>query len=348
MMHFVSPPRNSNSSDGTLAPHLMHSYTIPDFSIRNASSYKEKYFAFKHFQYLASNKDMKARKRLREKLSNELSLQDLDQIYNSFDIIGDIAIIKMNNGNNVKAEAVANRIMSIHKGVKSVFAKAGPISGEFRLRALKLVSGESKTITRYRESGCMFMVDIEKCYFSPRLLYERSRIAGLVKPKEIVVNMFAGVGCFSIIIAKTLDKTKIFSIDVNPMAIHFMKENIRINRVFGRVIPLFGDSKEIIQADLHGRADRVLMPLPEKALEYLPYAICSLKNQGGWIHYYDFQHAIGNENPLEKTRSKVAEKLDCLGLDYSFAFSRVVRRTGPNWYQTVLDIHIASVPSKFL
>ena len=119
MMHFVSPPRNSSSSDGTLAPHLMHSYTIPDFSIRNASSYKEKYFAFKHFQYFKSNDDMKARKRLREKLSNDLPAIDLNQIYNSFDIIGDIAIIKTRSGNESNATAVANKILSIHKCVKS-------------------------------------------------------------------------------------------------------------------------------------------------------------------------------------------------------------------------------------
>jgi len=111
---------------------------------------------------------------------------------------------------------------------------------------------------------------------------------------------------------------------------------------------LLGDSKEIIMADLEGTADRVLMPLPEKALEYLPYAICSLKKQGGWIHFYDFQHAFGKENPAEKTQLRVAEKLDGLGVDCVFAFSRVVRRTGPNWYQTVLDIRVDSLPNKFL
>jgi tRNA (guanine37-N1)-methyltransferase len=291
---------------------------------------------------------MKERKRLRDKLSSNLSLKDLNQIYNSFDIIGDIAIIKIHNGNDVTAEVVANKIMSIHKGVKSVFVQNGPISGDFRVRTLKLVAGENKTTTRYRESGCVFSVDVEKCYFSPRLLYERSRIASLVKPDETVVNMFAGVGCFSIIIAKTVDQSKVFSIDVNPIAAQFMKENIRLNRVLGKVVPLLGDSKEIIEADLQHKADRVLMPLPEKALEYLSYALCSLKKQGGCIHYYDFQHAVGNESPDEKTRLKVAEKLDSLGVDYTFGFSRIVRRTGPNWYQTVLDISVGSLPNKFL
>ncbi len=291
---------------------------------------------------------MKVRKRLRAKLSNDLSLQDLDQIYNSFDVIGDIVIIKIRKDNDVNAEAVANKIMSIHKGVKSVFVQNGPIFGDFRVRTLKLVAGENKTITRYRESGCVFSVDVENCYFSPRLLHERSRIASLVKPDETVVNMFAGVGCFSIIIAKTVGQSKVFSIDVNPVAVQYMTENIRLNRVFGKVVPLLGDSKEIIKADLHGKADRVLMPLPEKALEYLPHALCSLKKQGGWIHYYDFQHAVGKENPAEKTRLKVAEKLDSLGINCTFNFSREVRRTGPNWYQTVLDVHVVSLPSKFL
>ena len=89
------------------------------------------------------------------------------------------------------------------------------------------------------------------------------------------------------------------------------------------------------------------MPLPEKALEYLPIAVSALKKTGGWIHYYDFQHAVGNEDPTEKTKLKVAEKLDGMGVSYEFACSRVVRSTGPNWYQTVLDIHVAEFQSKF-
>ena len=160
----------------------------------------------------------------------------------------------------------------------------------------------------------MFAVDVGKCYFSPRLMGEHSRVAGLVCIGETVVNMFAGVGCFSVIIAKKVDQTKVFSIDVNPVAVQYMKENIRINRVDNKVIPLLGDSKEIIEAELQGKADRVLMPLPELALQYLPSAVSALKKEGGWIHYYDFEHAIGKEDPVEKTKTKVAKKLDELVL----------------------------------
>ncbi len=148
------------------------------------------------------------RKRLRKKLSGAFSSAELNQIYNSFDIIGDIAIIKVPNGNTVNAETVANQIMAVHRNVKTVFVQTSPILGDFRVRQLRLVAGENKTITKYKESGCVFAVDVEKCYFSPRLSHERSRIASLVKSGETVVNMFAGVGCFSIIIAKTVAKPK--------------------------------------------------------------------------------------------------------------------------------------------
>jgi tRNA (guanine37-N1)-methyltransferase len=286
------------------------------------------------------------RKRLREKLTGVFPQKELKQIYDSFDIIGDIAIFKVPK-ESVNAEAVAKQIMAVHKGVKSVFMQTSSIAGDFRVRELKLVSGENKTVSRYKESGCLFSVDVAKCYFSPRLSHERQRVATLVKNGETVVNMFSGVGCFSILIGKMTDKTKVYSIDVNPTAFRFMEENVRLNRLYSKVIPLLGDSKDIIQNQLHSSADRVLMPLPELALQYLPHALKALKPTGGWIHYYDFQHATGKEDPEEKTKLKVARELDTLGVGYAFSFSRVIRSTGPNWYQTVLDIQVSLMPSKF-
>jgi tRNA (guanine37-N1)-methyltransferase len=285
------------------------------------------------------------RKRLRDKLSEVLPSEELDRVYNSFDVIGDIAIIKINTLQN--AEAIANQIMSCQKNIKTILTPVTSITGDFRIRELKHLAGEIKTVTCHRESGCSFKVNVEKCYFSPRLSFEHSRIAKLVEYGETVVNMFAGVGCFSIFIAKAASQTRIYSIDVNPTAIQCMEENVRINEVEESVFPMLGDAKDIINSQLLGVADRVLMPLPEKALEYLPYALSALKHTGGWIHYYDFQHAPGKENPIEKTKFKVSEKLECLGIKYFFVNSRVIRPTGPNWYQTVVDIKVEALPNKF-
>jgi tRNA (guanine37-N1)-methyltransferase len=287
------------------------------------------------------------RKRLGDKLSGILPSEELNKFYSSFDIVGNIAIIKIPCFNIAGAKIVAKQIMVVHRNIKTVLTPITRISGDFRIREFKLLAGENKMITNHKESGCTFKVDIEKCYFSPRLSHEHSRIVKLVKSGEIVVNMFAGIGCFSILIAKKVSQTKVFSIDINPVAVQYMTENIRINRLYGKVIPLLGDSKEIVQADLQGKAERVLMPLPEKSLEYLPYALSTLKKQGGWIHFYSFQHAVGNENPIEKAKQAVAERLDALNVSYDFTFSHVVRSTGPNWYQTVIDIAVGSVLNKF-
>lgn len=278
------------------------------------------------------------RKRLKELLAAVLPADELNSVYNSYDIIGDVAIIRLTEDSKKYSQIIAETLMKIHKNVKTVLAQISPVQGDFRLRKLEHIAGEKRTKTIHKESGCLFMVDLESCYFSPRLLYERMRIAKLVKGGEIVVNMFAGVGCFSIIIAKHSNAAKIYSIDVNPAAIQFMKENIRLNRVYGKVIPMEGDAKNIIQERLQNVADRVLMPLPEKAFEYLPYAVSALKNGKGFVHLYAFEHANGNENPVEKTATEVTNRLEKLGVCFEVTFGRIVRTTGPNWYQTVIDV----------
>jgi tRNA (guanine37-N1)-methyltransferase len=277
---------------------------------------------------------------LRKNLSRILSSGNSGKAYISYDIVGNIAIIRLSHASPENAQNAAKAIMNIHKNVKTVLVQASPVAGDFRLRRLTHVAGENKTSTVHKEYSCLFCADVEKCYFSPRLSHERMRIARIVKPNETVVNMFAGVGCFSIIIAKQVKVAKVFSIDVNPLAIQFMQENIRLNRVYDKVIPLLGDSKAIINSRLQRAADRVLMPLPEKALEYLPCAVSALKASGGWIHYYDFAHAKKTESPTEKVKLKVAETLDALGVDFEFSLVRVVRSTGPNWFQIAADMHV--------
>jgi tRNA (guanine37-N1)-methyltransferase len=275
---------------------------------------------------------------LRKILAETLPSEELTYIYNSYDIVGDMAIIRLNENSRKYGKRIAEAILKVHGNVNTVLAQISPVNGEFRLRKLEHVAGENKTTTIHRESGCLFSVDVEKCYFSPRLFYERLRVAKQVKNGETVVNMFAGVGCFSIVIAKHSNAEKIYSIDINPTAVKYMQENIRLNRVYGRVIPIEGDAKEIIQKRLCRTADRVIMPLPEKAFKYLPYALLALKNRGGCIHYYDFEHASKDEDVVEKVRAKVEGKLKDLGFNFEISFGRVVRTTGPNWYQIVLDL----------
>jgi tRNA (guanine37-N1)-methyltransferase len=288
----------------------------------------------------SGNEGRNLRKRLRKTFAKLFPEEESMSVYSAFDIIGDITIFKLSNPSTARTEVVAEAIMKRHGNVKAVFAQTGGVAGDFRLRRLAHIAGENRTVTVHRESSCCFAVDVESCYFSPRLMHERMRIARMVQPDEVVVNMFAGVGCFSIIIAKHSQAAKVFSIDVNPVAVEFMKENIRRNRVYGKVVPLLGDAKAIIEARLQRCADRVLMPLPEKAFAYLPSAVSALKISGGWIHIYAFEHALKTESAAEKVRQKVAETLGASGVNFEVPHVRIVRSTGPNWFQLVADMHV--------
>ncbi len=152
--------------------------------------------------------------------------------------------------------------------------------------------------------------------------------------------MFAGVGCFSIIMATHSEAEKIYSIDINPVAVRYMQENILLNRVESKVGVIQGDARKIIAGKLRKVADRVLMPLPEKAYECLDSAVLVLKPTGGWIHYYDFEHAKKHEDPVKKTKAKVAKRLQDMDVNFRISFGRIVRTTGPRWFQTVIDVEI--------
>lgn len=269
-------------------------------------------------------------------------LTDGSVVYSAFDIVGDIAIIKMPKSCPVSSREIGAALMKRHKHVKAVFLQDSKVAGDFRLRSLTHVAGENRTQTVHKESGCLYNLDLQTCYFSPKLSGERLRIAGLVQPDEVVVNMFAGVGTFSILIAKRQPTSKVYSIDINPVAVEFMEENVRLNRVKGNVVPVLGDAKAIIETQLQSCADRVLMPLPEKAYEYLPAALSALKATGGWVHLHTFMHATKTEDPKKMVKQKATNAMQGLGVKFEVSSVRVVRSTGPNWWQLVADVSVKS------
>jgi len=186
---------------------------------------------------------------LKSILGGKLSPHELEQLNRSYEIVGDIAIFKISDNVKFLSPVIAQAIMYFHKQVKTVLRQTGGVSGDFRLRRFEWIAGEGKTETRHKEFGCVFRVDLEKCYFSPRLAFERMRVARLAQQDEVAVNMFAGVGVFSVLMAKHSHVKKVYSIDMNPDAILYMKENIRLNTLQDEVIPILG-----CQTDHNGEA----------------------------------------------------------------------------------------------
>lgn len=272
---------------------------------------------------------------LKKALEGVLSSNESKQIYSAFDQIGDIIVIRIPDSLLSKKKVIGETLLQKVKTAKSVFYQSSDVSGNFRTRELELLAGQDKTQTEYKELGCRFIVDVEKVFFSPRLSAERERIATLVKEGEIVVNMFGGIGMFSIIVAKKKNCT-VYNIDINPVASKLCEKNIDINKLVGKVISINGDASDIIRERLVNASDRTLMLLPDRSDEFLDSAILCTKDDG-IIHYYSHIHAdkkqvapkLSEKHFLEiaKTRSEILD-------------SKIVRAVGPRYYQTVVDIKI--------
>jgi tRNA (guanine37-N1)-methyltransferase len=225
------------------------------------------------------------------------------KIPSSYDIVGSkekaVAIVEIPDDLQKKEKEIANQILLRHKNVKSVLKKISERKGKFRINEYKLLSGDENTEVIHKENYCQFKLDPRLVYFSPREGTERLRIANQVKPKETVMLMFSGVGPYSIIIAKKQPKVdKIISVEINPIAFEYMKENIRLNKVSEKIIPILGDVK-LKCKDWYGKCDRVIMPLPQDAWKFLDLAFKCLKPHG-IIHIYTIEK---EENVKEKIKS---------------------------------------------
>ena len=290
---------------------------------------------------LATNvftKKKQQKKTLDQILENQLPPHLLASLPRALDIIGDMAVIEIPSELKSHKSLIGETILMTHKKVRTVLAKIGAVSGTYRLREFEIIAGEHKTNTVHREYGCQFYVDVAKAYFSPRLSHEHNRVASLVKKGETVVDLFAGVGPFSVLIAKNNVGAKVYAVDINPEAISYLKKNIRLNRVENRVIPILGNVREVIEERLLGVADRVIMNLPEKAMKFIDIACESVKSSGGVVHYYTF---IRLPDSLESAQLRFSEAVEKAGKKVdAFLSARNIRATAPYECQVVLDAKI--------
>jgi tRNA (guanine37-N1)-methyltransferase len=277
-------------------------------------------------------------KTLDQILANQLPPNLLDSLPHALDVIGDIVIIEIPLELQAYKNPIGKAILAMHKNVHTVLAKVGAVSGTYRLREFELIAGEHKTTTVHKEYGCQYQVDVTTAYFSPRLSHEHNRVASLVQQGETVVDLFAGVGPFSVLIARNNIDAKVYAVDINPEAIIFLKRNIRLNRVEDRVIPLLGDAKQVVEKKLLGVANRVIMNLPEKVDEFIEAACRTVKPSGGIVHYYAF---IRLPDSVENAKQRFSESVEKAGRKVdTFLSAKTIRETAPYEWQIVLDAEI--------
>lgn len=216
----------------------------------------------------------------------------------SYDTVGSIAVVKMADEVLPYASEIGRAIMATQKAIRTVCIDSGVVE-QFRTRNIKIVAGDKTTETIHKEYGLTFRMDLRKVFFSPRLATEREIVARQVKPGEVVIDMFAGIGPFSIMIAKTHAPKVVYAIDVNPEAISYMTENITLNKVRS-IVPVEGDARDKIGS--LEPADRIIMNLPHDAHGFIGDALRALK-PGGIIHYYE----IMEEDQVQKRLDEIAD-----------------------------------------
>ncbi len=258
---------------------------------------------------------------------------DAGRVSSGVDVVGDVAIVRLGGFSLSEKRRVAKALLAELKNVRVVMEQEGGIEGEYRLRRLRHLAGERRTLTLHRENGCAFRVDVARCYFSPRLSTERLRVAELVRPGERVLNMFAGVGPFSVPIAKRRG-ARVMSCELNEYAAELHLENNRLNRV-DRLVEVMNEDAADLPGLTKTKFDRVLMPLPSEADKFLPTAL-RLTKKGGAIHYY--RHVLGkNEGEAGAALRDELSRLLPAGARYTV---RRVREVGPRWLEMAADVRL--------
>lgn len=262
----------------------------------------------------------------------------INSVTGAYDMVGDIAVLEIPLKFSKYAKLYSNAIFQLNPRIRVVAKKWSVTSGKYRVRKVKSIAGEKRTSTTHRESNCSFKIDLNKAYFSTRLAHERERIAAQVQQGERVLVLFAGVGPFAIVAAKKQPRANFVGVELNPAAVKLFEENIILNKAGERVKAVKADAKKFLSKKENQNAfDRVVMPLPHSAHEFLAGALGTAK-EGGIVHFY-FIPSSGKDS-LEQARKHVEEAAEKAGRKAKIVFERSVLTYAPHVDEVVLDVRV--------
>lgn len=202
----------------------------------------------------------------------------------NYDLLGNIALVKFERGMKVsEKKKFAEKFLKEHNHVSTVLEKSDKISGRLRTPTTKWIAGDKTKEAIYRENDCIFRLNVDTCYFSPRLSAERKEISEMVKKGENVLVMFGGVAPFAIVIAKKSKAGKVVSVELGKECSKYALENVKRNKLTERVEIVQGD----VRKKVNGKWDRIVMARPNLKDDFLDVAF-KVAKKGTMIHYYGF------------------------------------------------------------
>lgn len=181
-------------------------------------------------------RDMKKKKVLPARdlktiLKDKLSEDEFEKLKTSYDTVGSIAILEIDESLRKKEKIIADALLESNKNIKTVVRKDDKHDGEFRTQKMKWLAGEKTKETIYKENGVSLILNVEDVYFSPRLSTERKRISEQVKKGEDVLVMFSGCAPYPAVLSKNTEARSIIGIEVNPEGHRYGLKNLELNKI---------------------------------------------------------------------------------------------------------------------
>ncbi len=227
----------------------------------------------------------------------------------NYDILGNIVIVKFDKkASSKEKKEFAVNFLKKYKSVRTVLEKTNKFSGRLRTQKTKYLLGEKTKEALYKENGCLFRLNVDSCYFSPRLSSERKEIATFVKKGENVLVLFGGVAPFAITIAKYSKVSKITSVELSKECNRYAEINVKLNKMQNRVRVIKSDVKKM-SSKIKEKFDRIVMARPNLKDDFLKPAFEKIK-KNGTIHYYGFYKEEDKDKIKEliEKEAKLAKK----------------------------------------
>lgn len=271
--------------------------------------------------------------KIKESLSKQIPKNLIRKIPDKWGKIGKVLTIKLPTDLK-NYEKKIGEVYATILNCKTVLNDIGGISGVYREPNVAIIYGSTNTETIHKENGIKYKLDPQRIMFSSGNMDERLRMTNISNTGETVVDLFAGIGYFTIPMAVYSKPKKIFACEINPVSYNYLCANIILNNVTSIVEPLKGDNRKISPKNV---ADRVLLGYFGNTREFIPTALDCLKNHTGIIHYHDkFLEAVVPDDPL-KIVKKIAEKYD---RNAQLLKYKHVKTYAPGISHFVLDIQI--------
>lgn len=267
---------------------------------------------------------------MKNPLSDFLSLpeKELELVPKRWQVLGRVIIIRIPGRIEYRKKEIGEALLKLHPQCKTVLSDRG-VKGQYREPDTEVIAGTGATEAIHIENKCRFKLDTAKIMFSPGNHAERRRMAKLGRG-EVVVDMFAGIGHFSIPMAVHAKPKKIIAIELNPGAYHYLKQNIVLNRVEHIIEPLHGDCSKIVPRDV---ADRVIMGYVLTTHNYLKPAIEALKS-GGTLHYHE---TVPEELMETRPKERIENAARALGREVELIEQRKIKKYSPGVWHVVVD-----------